>query len=277
MKLLLENWRQYLAEDEAQHFPWLKEIQATDDLKEIQAIVNSDRFKEAGGGSFRKVYQPVDGPAYVIKVIHEDYKFKKKMNKEDFEAAVAYPLIFPKAYAHGPDWKWVVLENVEPLVEPEDMQKVLDKSFAAEQKAILQSWEDVAKGTLLSSLNIADPFHLMRVIMSSFRASRDEAPAHAGERAGGLGIAAASQQSARVRSHVAMVAAAHLADERDAALVQGIVAPVAGAVYQELSKAMQSFAIDKDEIGVGNIGYDKGYNFKIIDSSIFEDESDVGW
>ena len=74
-----------------------------------------------------------------------------------------------------------------------------------------------------------------------------------------------------------MVAAAHLADERDAALVQGIVAPVAGAVYQELSKAMQSFAIDKDEIGVGNIGYDKGYNFKIIDSSIFEDESDVGW
>ena len=29
MKLLLENWRKYLVEGEAQHFPWLKEIQAT--------------------------------------------------------------------------------------------------------------------------------------------------------------------------------------------------------------------------------------------------------
>jgi hypothetical protein len=61
-------------------------------------------------------------------------------------------------------------------------------------------------------------------------------------------------------------------DERDAMLVQSIIAPVAGAVYQELSKAMQSFAIDKYEIGRGNIGYDKGYNFKIIDSSIFDDD-----
>ena len=257
MKLLLENWRKYLAEGEAQHFPWLQDILATDDLKEIQAIVNSDLFKEPGGsGSFRMVYQPVDDPAYVIKVIHEDDDYKKKMNKEDFETAVAYPLIFPKAYAHGPDWKWVVLENVEPLVEPEDMQKVLDKSFAAEQKAILQSWRSADKGTLLSSLNIADPFHLMRVIMSSFRTSRDEAPS----------------LDPRSKNELGFVDAAMQDDERDAMLVQSIIAPVAGAVYQELSKAMQSFAIDKYEIGRGNIGYDKGYNFKIIDSSIFEDD-----
>ena len=73
-----------------------------------------------------------------------------------------------------------------------------------------------------------------------------------------------------------MMAAMKQADERDAMLVQSIIVPVAGAVYQELSKAMQSFAIDKYEIGRGNIGYDRGYNFKIIDSSIFDDDF-AGW
>ena len=262
MKILLENWRKYLAEGEATHFPWLQGIQGEDQLAAIKAIVNDERrFKEAGQGSFRRVYVPLENNDYVIKVIHEDDDAKKKMNKEDFETAVAYPLIFPKVYAHAPDWKWVVLENVEPLVEPEDMQKVLDKSFAAEQKAILQNWKAADKGALLSSLNIADPFHLMRVIMSSFRADRDEAPTLDQQNPEGLGFAAAAMQT----------------DERDAMLAQSIIVPVAGAVYQELSKAMQSFAIDKYEIGRGNIGYDRGYNFKIIDSSIFDDDSAVGW
>ena len=261
MKLLLENWRKYLAEDEAKHFPWLKEIQATDDLKEIQAIVNSDRFEIVGQGSFRKVYVPKSAPDYVIKVIHEDDDAKKKMNKEDFETAVAYPLIFPKAYVHSPDWKWVVVENIEPLVEPQDMQKVLDKSFAAEQQAILENWKEMDVSVWLSSLKIADPFHLMRAIMGSFRSDRDEAPTLVPRGKNELGFLDASLQ----------------ADERDAMLVQSIIAPVAGAAYQELSKAMQSFAIDKYEIGRGNIGFDKDYNFKIIDSSIFDDDSAVGW
>ena len=257
MKLLLENWRKYLAAAEAEHFPWLQGIQGEDQLAAIKVIVNDEsRFKEAGQGSFRKVYVPLENSDYVIKVIHEDDDYKKKMNKEDFETAIAYPLIFPKAYAHGPDWKWVVLENVEPLVEPEDMQKVLDKSFAAEQQAILENWNTLDASDWLSSLNIADPFHLMRVIMSSFRTDRGEAPT----------------LDPHSKNELGFVDAALQADERDAMLVQSIIAPVAGAVYQELSKAMQSFAIDKYEIGRGNIGYDRGYNFKIIDSSIFDDD-----
>ena len=261
MKLLLENWRQYIKEGEAEHFPWLQGIQGEDQLAAIKAIVNDEsRFREAGQGSFRRVYVPLENNDYVIKVIHEDDDAKKKMNKEDFETAIAYPLIFPKTYTHAPDWKWVVVENVEPLVEPEDMQKVLDKSFAAEQQAILENWNAMDKGPILSSLNIADPFHLMRVIMSSFRASRDDAPALDQQSEEGLGMMGAMKQ----------------ADERDAALVQSIIVPVAGAVYQEISKAMQSFAIDKYEIGRGNIGYDRGYNFKIIDSSIFDDDF-AGW
>ena len=262
MKLLLENWRKYIAEGEATHFPWLQGIQGEDQLAAIKAIVNDEsRFRGAGQGSFRRVYVPLENNDYVIKVIHEDDDAKKKMNKEDFETAVAYPLIFPKVYAHAPDWKWVVVENVEPLVEPQDMQQVLDKSFAAEQQAILENWKEMDASDWLSSLNIADPFHLMRVIMSSFRSDRDEAPT----------------LDPRGKNELGFVDAALQADERDAMLAQSIIVPVAGAVYQELSKAMQSFAIDKYEIGRGNIGYDRGYNFKIIDSSIFDDDFAVGW
>ena len=34
------KWDRFLTEGEAEHFPWLKEIQATDDLEEIQAGIN---------------------------------------------------------------------------------------------------------------------------------------------------------------------------------------------------------------------------------------------
>ena len=49
-----------------------------------------------------------------------------------------------------------------------------------------------------------------------------------------------------------------------------LLSRVAGPAYQELSKAMHEFNIDKYEIGRGNIGQDSEGNFKIIDSSIFE-------
>ena len=63
-------------------------------------------------------------------------------------------------------------------------------------------------------------------------------------------------------------------DKESAQSLQDILAPVAGAAYQELSKAMHEFEIDKYEIGIGNIGHDENYNFKIIDSSVFSSDPD---
>ena len=221
MKLLLENWRQYIKEGEAEHFTWLKEIQATDDLKEIQAIVESDRFKRIGGGSFRKVYQPVGDPDHVIKVIHDPDHYKRRMNEDDFDTAKRYPFIFPKAYAHADDFSWIVMEKTPPLIYMEDMQKVLDKSFPAEQEAILNARHR-------EHFNPADPFHIMKIIMGSFRGGdRAKLPRPGYETAGDL----------------------------EALNLQDLLSPVAGPAYQELSKAMHEFAIDKYEIGRGNIGH----------------------
>ena len=246
MKLLLENWRKYLAEGEAEHFPWLEEIKSVDPYELRNWMNSSDRFIQVGRGSFRGAYVPLEDQDYVIKVVGEPDKYKMQMNKDDFDTARRYPFIFPKAYAHADDFSWVVMENTSPLIYSEDMQKALDQSFPAEQEALMRkllSPSRPEKGWW-AQWNPADPFHIMRMIMASFRADRE--------------INEATTPK----------------DADTAQELQDILAPVAGKTYHELSKAMHEFEIDKYEIGRGNIGFDKDYNFKIIDSSVFSSEWD---
>ena len=250
------KWDRFLTEGEIEHFPWLKEIQATDDLEEQQAIVESDRFKKVGGGSFRKVYQPVDDPDYVIKVIHDNDHYKMRMNEDDFDTAKRYPFIFPKAYAHADNFSWIVMEKTPPLIYPEDMQKVLDQSFPAEQEALLRTLSlpitREKDSGWWAQWNPADPFHIMKMIMGSFRFGRD-----INEAVDPTLVTARHGRGTNKDAHTAQS-------------LQDILAPIAGPAYQELSKAMHEFAIDKYEIGRGNIGHDKDYNFKIVDSSVFD-------
>ncbi len=246
------KWDRFLTEGEAQYFPWIKEIQAANDLKEIQAIVESDHFKKIGGGSFRKVYEPAGDPEHVIKVIHDPDYYKRRMNEDDFETAKRYPFIFPKAYAHADDFSWIVMENTPPITWPSQMQRVLDKSFPKEQEALLKVANEL-------QFNPADPFHIMKMIMASFRDDRSINE-----------VASAAVAAAR----------AELAQKTLAPEARGWFAGkmAMGPAYQELSKAMHEFEIDKAELGRGNIGFDKDYNFKIIDSSVFSsDPEEGGW
>ena len=239
MKLLLENWRKYLAEGEAEQFPWLEEVKSVNPDELRNWMNSSDRFLQVGRGSFRGVYVPREDQDYVIKVIGDLDKYKMQMNKDDFETAKRYPFIFPKAYAHADDFSWIVMEYTPPITWPSQMQKVLDQSFPKEQEALLKVADKL-------KFNPADPFHIMRRIMESFRHGRERVPRPGYE----------SEE-----------------DEK-ASTLQDIIVPVAGRAYQELSKVMHEFAIDKHELGRGNIGHDEDYNFKIIDSSVFDSEWD---
>jgi len=241
MKLLIERWRQYIKEGETEYFPWLKGIRESDDLGKQRTIAESDLFKKLGSGSFRTVYQPVSDPDYVIKLIHGNSDYEMQMNKDDFDTALKYPFIFPKAYTHADDYSWVVMENTSPLTKSEEMQQVLDQSFPSEQKALLGSHTFLAANP---GLNTADAFGIMKMIMDSFRSDREELP-----------LSGDTSDS--------------LADE-----IQKIIVPVSGPAYQELSKVMHDFPIDKEEIGRYNIGRDKKNNFKIIDSSVFDPDFD---
>ena len=242
MKLLLENWRKYLNEDEAGHFPWLKDLKDLDtgprlaDRLKDRLQSGDDRFKILGAGSFRTVWSPRGDEDHVIKVVHDNNQRELQMNKDDFETANRYPLIFPKAYAHADDFSWVVMEKTRPITWPSQMQKVLDQSFPKEQEALLKVADEL-------QFNPADPFHVMKMIMASFR---DDRPINEVE----------SKATAEARAQ----------------LLQQVLPPVAGPAYQELSKAMHEFEIDRLELGKGNIGQDEDYNFKIIDSSVFSSD-----
>ena len=246
MKLLLENWRKYLAEDEAQHFPWLKDLAdlgsgpGLGDRLRDRLQAGDDRFNILGAGAFRTVWSPRGDEDHVIKVVHDNDNDKLQMNKDDFETANRYPLIFPKAYAHADDFSWVVMEKTRPITWPSQMQKVLDQSFPKEQEALLKVADKL-------KFNPADPFHVMKMIMASFR---DDRPINEVE----------SKATAEARAQ----------------LLQQVLPPVAGPAYQELSKAMHEFEIDRLELGKGNIGHDEDHNFKIIDSSVFSSDPEKG-
>ena len=126
-------------------------------------------------------------------------------------------------------------------------------------KLLLENWRKFAPGWW-AQWNPADPFHIMKIIMESFRSGR--------------------KINRKTTEAIAptLVTARHGRntdkDTETAQELQDFLAPVAGPAYQELSKAMHEFAIDKYEIGRGNIGHDKDYNFKIVDSSVFDSEWD---
>ena len=251
MKLILENWRKYLAEDEAQYFPWLQDLpEEPSDLvlgDRLRDLVQSgdDRFQILGSGAFRTVWTPRGDEDHVIKVVHDLDDYKLQMNEEDFETSKRFPLIFPKAYIHSNDFEWVAMERVTPVTSMEEMQKVLDKSFPAEQEALLNTTNLPDKDALFGDQwNLADPFHILKMILGSFRYDRTKDPS------------TDKSKSAEIARNL-----------------QDVLVPVAGPAYQELSKAMHEFNIDKYEIGRRNIGYDSEGNFKIIDSSVF----DPGW
>ena len=230
------KWGRFLTEGEAEQFPWLKDIKVSDEGVDW----DWDNFILAGQGSFRKTLVPRDDEDYVVKIVHDLDRDKLQMNKDDFDTAKRYPFIFPKAYAHADDFSWIVMDWTSPIVWPSQMQRVLDKSFPKEQEALLKVADEL-------KFNPADPFHIMKMIMASFRADR---PINEVE----------SKATAEARAQ----------------LLQQVLPPVAGPAYQELSKAMHEFEIDRLELGKGNIGHDEDHNFKIIDSSVFSSDPEKG-
>ena len=109
MKLLIENWRKFLNEDEGAYFPWLKELQ-----DDPEKFVNDQLRKETKGGegSYRIVVIPDSDPDFVVKLVkQEDELFTNKIEKI---LGDEYPEVFPKVYASAPDFKWIVVERWSP-------------------------------------------------------------------------------------------------------------------------------------------------------------------
>ena len=131
MRMVYENWRKYLKEDEQEEF----------DPKFDQAIIDCDEcgngmigvectkphyssgcleekgFKKMGEGSFRNVYALPGsaGKHYVLKVGTED-PVSKMMNKVESDTNMQRKFgdLIPKTYKHAEDYSWIVMERVHP-------------------------------------------------------------------------------------------------------------------------------------------------------------------
>jgi hypothetical protein len=146
MKPILESWRRYLkeefSEEEKQYFGKSLEIgdqivqifqdflkntvfprkpQAT--IKDVQAylpffieeVEAKTIAKKLGCGQFRCGFDV--GAKEIIKVDVTPYGAGKEHNKDDhmMGTMIERSNIFPKAYAHSPDFSWVLLEKVKPF------------------------------------------------------------------------------------------------------------------------------------------------------------------
>ena len=151
MKPIFENWRRFLkeefAEEEQQYFG--KSLELGDQIVEMfqqflkdtviprypePTIPDVQRYlqfftddvemklgiKRLGCGKFRCGFDV--GSDEIIKVDVTPYGAGKEHNQDDHKlGTISLPhRIFPKAYAHSPDFSWVLLEKVEPLLRNVD-------------------------------------------------------------------------------------------------------------------------------------------------------------
>jgi hypothetical protein len=125
MKLLLENWRQYIAEDEAAYFPWLKALKE----QGTEILFDEKKFKRIGSGAFRVVFQPIGDKEHVVKISKE--KNLNWMNQIESKLGNEYPAIFPKTFVHSDDWEWMVQEAVEVITRKnlDKLETMLSVSF----------------------------------------------------------------------------------------------------------------------------------------------------
>jgi hypothetical protein len=248
MKLLFEGWRTYLGESEETEWPWLAGLRQARTLEDQQEYLEKPTpgFQELGEGAFRRVYAPLQRSAmtnipaldqdYVIKIVHGFYEGETKMNKDDFEVSKKYPLIFPKVYTHDDYFNWIIMERINTIKSYDGLGKMMRKSFKNEIEAL----QSISPGELsaVSYHNVHDYDGLLDAIISSFRIDRWEStPGNPGA---------------------------------ETSLLQKALSKAPGMAYQELSKLMHEFEVDPGEIGQSNVGYDDDFNFKILDSSIFE-------
>lgn len=108
MKMLFQNWRKYLTEDESQYFPWLKDLR--DDPRKWLSQHGDSR---TGTGAFRATFIPDGDPDFVVKFVRRmSSAFTNKIEKI---LGDEYPDVFPRVYASADDFEWIVADRVVPL------------------------------------------------------------------------------------------------------------------------------------------------------------------
>jgi len=157
MKLLMENWREYLTKEnigslERKYYgDWVEKIpQIHKDILERGIPRDSEFELVSNRGMHRIVIKPKNNTEFVIKLLRDPRG--AFMNRVESEYQTRFRNLFPKVYkhgagAHGTEWDWIVVETVpKPIEEREfinffpELEQVIDK-YLPENEQENVKWE----------------------------------------------------------------------------------------------------------------------------------------
>ena len=256
MKLLMESWREYLNEGEGDFFPWLQQLR-DDPAKFIED--QQDLGGRVGSGSFRTVVVPESDKDFVVKIMTKslsaDKDFVTKilryddsdsyMNKVEKLLGDEYPDIFPRVFAYDPDYRWIVVERVQPISTSNE--EMLEEALVATIPRLHDFVYDLLSLEDGSPSMDTKPFAMFRYIV----------------------MAAAP----RLLPHLIGYGSRSLAKLEKIKKIQefGLANE---PWFMQLSKSMKRYGVDWSDLQEGNVGVDmKTHTLKIIDASVFSDRS----
>lgn len=245
MKLLIENWKRFLVEGEADYFPWLQQLR---DDPEKFVEDQQDKGGSVGSGSFRTVVVPESDKDFVVKILRSTMD-DSYMNKVEKLLGDEYPDVFPRVFAYDPDYNWIVLERVQPISTGNE--QMLEEAMIATMPKLYQFAYDLLSLEDGSPSMDTKPFAMLRFIV--------ESAAH---------ILPHQQFALGMQKEelewIKKIKEFGLANE---------------PWFVQLSKSMKRYGVDWADIREGNVGVDmKTHTLKIIDASVFSrDAGEKDW
>lgn len=248
MKELLKEWRKFLKESQSKYFPWIDMLSGDDYDDVITSIRKSKQFKRLGSGGYREVFEHLSDSNHVIKLSKEESNFSNYAEKV---VSDNFPSIFPKVYASHPYYLWIVSEKCDILLEEDDekwkvgLQNSMPRLLDYIKNEIFPKFES-EKGVNYSYLS---HYKLFILILASI--------------------------ASKTKSEIFYdpISSLKIPKETYNEMIDYIFN--FGIYYEgwflDLSKAIQRFGVDANDLSEGNIGqsFEDG-TLKIIDSSIFE-------
>ena len=240
MKLLLENWKKFLTEAEGDYFPWLQQLR-DNPIKFIED--QQDKGGRVGSGSFRTVVIPEEDKDFVVKILRYSER-ESYMNKVEKLLGDEFPDVFPRVFAHDPDYRWIVMDRVQPISTRND--QLLEEAMIATMPKLYEYAYDLLSLEDGSPSMDTKPFDLFRYVVMAAAPRLHPTDLPYGD-------------NTERTNRVAKIQQFGLANE---------------PWFTQLSKSMKRYGVDWRDLAEGNVGIDmKTHTLKIIDASVFSDIS----
>jgi len=259
MKLLFENWRNYLKEEEQEEFGSsfeedIKECDRGMQLGGTLCLVKKG-YKMLGEGSFRDTLALPGNDQYVLKVATNQKGLRMNELEADFRMQRNYADLIPKTYKHSDDYRWVVIERVNPWKgNNEAWIKAFFPAFAE-----LDVGKDISPTYARSLWQIFESFTLFMIDNIKEGDSGKDAPVNAmfvpELEEGPSGMPEKKQREIREKGYPARIA----------------FEKKLGPLYKRFVDLAAEYNVEPFDIVDRNVGTRADDSFVILDLSVFEE------